>query len=176
MEIGVLRKSKVGALGYVEFKTLRGAFGGLYQISMVGSIQLICCDLAVSFKCLQGLGHSSLLICFNEDVGGEAVGNSGDSSQLQVLPEDCSNFRLNESKAVWAKQYTSGINWARGCNLTSAVACGSLWGIFCLGGWFTISPVLVTCPQASLVQALGCTPGSWPGPHTAPCQKDRLIS
>lgn len=138
-------------MGYVEFKTLKGAFGGLYQISTVGSIQLICYDLAVPFKCLQGLGHSSLLICFNEDVGGEAVGNSGDSSQLQVLPEDCSNFRFNESKAVWAKQHTSGLNWARGCNWTSAVDCGSLWDIVCLGGWFTISQVLVTCPQASLV-------------------------
>ena len=90
--------------------------------------------------------------CFNEDVGSEAVGNSGDSSQLQVLlPEDCSNFTFNESKAVWAKQYTSGLNWAHGCNLTSAVDCGSLWDIVCLGGWFTISQVLGTCPQASLV-------------------------
>lgn len=39
MELGVLRKSKVGALGYIEFKTLKGAFGDLYQISMVGSSQ-----------------------------------------------------------------------------------------------------------------------------------------
>lgn len=65
-----------------------------------------------------------MFICFNEDVGGEAVGNSGDYSKLLALPEGCSNLNFNKSKAVWAKQHTSGLNRAQGCNLTSAV---ELW-------------------------------------------------
>lgn len=52
MEIGVLRKSRVGALGHVKSKAVGGAFRGPHQISMGGSIQLICCDLGVPFKCL----------------------------------------------------------------------------------------------------------------------------
>lgn len=76
--------------------------GGQYQKSIVGSIQLICCDLEVPLKCLQRQSHSSLFIRFNEDVGGKTIGHSGVYSQLQALPKSYSKLNLKKkSKAMW---------------------------------------------------------------------------
>lgn len=134
MEIGILRKSGTGALGLVKSKAVGGAFRGQYQNSIVGSIRLICCDLGVPLKCLQGLDHPSLLICFNENVGGKTMGKSGDCRQLQALPKSYSNLNLKKKKkAVWAKQHTSGLYWAHGCNLTSAVELVLCGTVFALG-------------------------------------------
>lgn len=98
MEIGILRKSEMGALGLVKSKAVGGAFQGQYQNSVVGSIQRICCDLGVPLKCLQGLDHPSLLICFNENVGGKTMGSSGDCFQRQALPKSYSNLNFFKKK------------------------------------------------------------------------------
>lgn len=71
-------EAQLGALGLVKSRAVGRAFGGQCQNSAVGSIPLVCSDLGVPLRSLQGLGHSSLLTCLNEDIGGKTVGNSGD--------------------------------------------------------------------------------------------------
>lgn len=168
MEIGILRKSGTGALGLVKSKAVGGAFRGQYQNSIVGSIRLICCDLGVPLKCLQGLDHPSLLICFNENVGGKTMGKSGDCRQLQALPKSYSNLNLKKKKSCVGQATYIWPLLGPWVQFDICCGAGSLWDSLCLGGQFPISEVLVTCPQACLAQAPGpCAPSSCPGPTLA---------
>lgn len=130
------------------------------------SIQLICCDLGDRLKCRQGPAHSSLLICFNEDVGGKTMENRGAYSQPQSLPKSYSHLNLKKTKE---KKKPSCVDqathfWpelAPWVQFDICYGAGSLWDILGLGGISSPSQVLDTCPQDSLVQALWpCAPGS----------------
>lgn len=122
-----------------------------------GPVSKFHCDLGDLFHYLWGLGHSSLFICF-KDVGGKIVGNSGDCSQLQALPKSYSHLNFKkQQKQSCVRQATSMWPELGPCvQFDICYGAGSLWDRLCLRGQFTDSEVLVTCPQASLVQAPGC--------------------